>query len=284
MGRKGSPGKAFNFVPLLKYILKHHHEKLPNQSESFIYTHNVRGTDDVRALARQFLDNEKYRIRKGRNQNFVQHVVLSFHVLDREYITSHTLKAVIREFILKKDPMGMYVACPHYDKGHIHVHLACSTIQYKHSTSLHQTKKEFQELKVSMELFQKENFPELVHSGNNHERANERAKVSDPEYRLTKQGRVSRKDLLKEKISYAISTSASMDELAEQLKEMSIPVYSRGNKIYGVVDHNGRRYRFNTLGFEDNIQELEELSREQQNVIDSLQKTRRSKSRLDRER
>ena len=105
-------------------------ERLFENDKSFIVTHNVKGSS-LKGWEAQYNENNTYRKQKRKNSVFVTHELLSWHHRDAKNLTLKKMEAMTREYIKLRNPNGMYIAVPHFDKEHCHVHLCVSGVELK---------------------------------------------------------------------------------------------------------------------------------------------------------
>ena len=54
------------------------------------------------------------------------------------------MEEMAREYIRLRHPKGIFVAVPHFDKQHYHIHICATGIEFKTGKSLRLTKTELQ--------------------------------------------------------------------------------------------------------------------------------------------
>ena len=59
------------------------------------------------------------------------HEIISFHKDDAKNITLDKLEDIARQYVRERNEKGMFVAVPHFDKEHYHIHICASGIEYK---------------------------------------------------------------------------------------------------------------------------------------------------------
>lgn len=92
-----------------------------------MYRHNITGKN-IQEFEKCFLENERYRRVDRKDSVRMRHIILSFNADDSAHLSKDALLDLTRRFIRSYDPIGMYVAVPHYDRDHIHI--AASVIRY----------------------------------------------------------------------------------------------------------------------------------------------------------
>ena len=226
------------------------------EGRSFAITHNLKG-NSIAQWEKQFKNNEQYRQRKRSDSVLLTHEILSWHRDDAKNITLAKMGTMAREYIRQRNPNGIYVAVPHFDKDHYHIHICASGIEYKTGKSLRLSKPDLLKLKKEIQQFQIERFPELSKSVVAH--GKKEKSISDKEYQLKlRTGRESGKEQVIAMLKTCYKKANSKETFFELLKESGIETYERSGKTTGVV-HNGYKFRFYRLGFTD--QRFEELDK-----------------------
>src|ERR1041385_6446186 len=152
--------KRPTFRKLLDYMMNDTdrlHDKLGN---SFCIAHNLKGSS-IDSWEKQLKENETQRKQKRSNSVYFTHEILSWHKDDSPNITLEKMEKITREYIQLRNPRGIYVAVPHHDKNHLHVHVLVSGIEHKSGKTMRMSIDEMQKLKKDVQLFQQVRFPEL---------------------------------------------------------------------------------------------------------------------------
>jgi hypothetical protein len=160
-----------------------------------------------------------------------------------------------REYIRLRNSKGMYVAVPHFDKQHYHIHICASGIEYKTGKSLRLTKPELQKLKKDIQQYQLEKFPELLKSVVAH--SGKAKNISgEKEYQLKfRTGRETEKEIVLAKLKTCYKKAVSKESFFDLLKECGLKTYERGRKISGVI-HGNYKFRFARLGLTEERMEV----------------------------
>ena len=222
-------------------------ERLYKDGKTFTITHNLKGStfDD---WVRQFKANELLRARKRKDSIILTHEILSWHREDAKNLTLQKMQDMTHQYIRYRNPKGIFVAVPHFDKKHFHVHLCASGVEYKTGKSMRLSKTDLQNVKKGIEEFQKTKFPELIHSEVKHDQI-KHSGVSEREHQFTiRTERESDRAKLTFIIDQCFRNSYSKDDFVEALKSHQIESYYRSGKLTGAV-FNGRKFRINRLGF-----------------------------------
>lgn len=242
---KSLRGRAV-FRNLLTYILKSD-EKI---SESHIIRHNLNG-NSIEEWINEFLHNEAGRLHKRKNNILLTHEIISFHPDDAPQLSVEKLERIAREYIERRNPNGLFLGAIHQESngGNIHIHFAVSAVEYATGRSLRMTKKQFQDLKKGVQRYQKEHFPELVHSLPSHGRPLQ-PQLSDREYWHKQHSKeLTVKEKLHLVINLALDEADDLDDFLGKISSNGLEPYFRKGGPTGIL-WNGRKYRFRTLGVE----------------------------------
>jgi hypothetical protein len=169
LSRKSNTGTLMNY--LFKYI----HNEDKTSAKQFIVRHNIRGTN-IQEYTQEFEANEVIRVHKRKNQPSVYHTILSWHKSDAKFLDDAKLRILTKEFITQRGSLNKYVVSKHMDREHIHLHVAVSATNILGKSSSI-SKQAFGQLKISMDKFQREKFPELSHSLPQHGKKKEEQKI-----------------------------------------------------------------------------------------------------------
>lgn len=164
LSRKSGSGQLINYI--FRYILND--EKQPVESP-FIIRHNVR-SHDIQGYIREFKENAGHRTHTRKNQVAIHHTILSWSNKDRDHLTPEKINKMARQYMSLRGLNNLYVGTIHTDRDHIHLHLAMSATELSGKTS-RISKSEFANLKLSLDTYQRELFPELEHSLPDHGKA-----------------------------------------------------------------------------------------------------------------
>lgn len=156
--------KVAGFGRLIEYVGK----ELVNyvgkdDTRSLEILHNLHYTNDLNDIARQFAENDAYR-KQRKGGVTMYHEILSFHAHDRDAITPETLEDITREYLRIRAPNALAYAAPHYDRDHVHVHIAISGVEFRSSKTLRMNNRTFASVRRQIEHYQLTKYPELEHS------------------------------------------------------------------------------------------------------------------------
>ncbi|MEQ9263143.1 MAG: hypothetical protein RLP14_08285 [Owenweeksia sp.] len=240
--------------------------------------HNLRSPyTDKKGIVDEFLNNEAYRkVTSGRVWYY--HSILSLGEGDREQVTPEMMQAIAHKYLqLRGDIIA--VALPHFDTNSPHIHVLESGTRYRENKSSGLRKKELHQLKVELEAFVKEQFPELEHSQVEHGKG--KAYLKEPEYQLQKRTGTSERKYLKTLVHEAYTTATSKQDFLDKLLDHRYIHYERTDGVLtGVISPTtNRKYRFKTLGIAPEqiiaLETQKERSQEQQ-LLNQLQHIRQN--------
>jgi hypothetical protein len=267
-----------NTGQLVNYLFKQEKDNKPKP----ILKHNLRSRT-TKGWTKELDKNFESRIHKRKDNIRLHHTIISFSNRDKKQINAELLKDITKKYIELRGKGNIYLASSHHDKEHIHLHIVMSATKLITGESNRISRQEFKDLKIALDRYQKEKYPELVNSLPSHGKS-QKLQLSDPELKLQdREGKLSQKQGLLETVETVYSRSKSLDNFLSELKSEGVNTYYRGGKVYGVEDESGRHYRFKTLGID--LRKLEELDRQAQVEAKQLQELaslRESKS-LERE-
>ncbi|HZG01000.1 MAG TPA: relaxase/mobilization nuclease domain-containing protein [Chitinophagales bacterium] len=250
--------KRAAFKQVLSYMLDHRDRLYDKDKSSFAVTHNLKGKS-IDKWVKQFDSNEASRRLKRKDSVRLTHEILSWHKADAKHLTLEKLETIAREYIKQRNPNGMYVVVPHFDKHHFHLHVCASGVEYKTGKSLRLSKPDLQRLKVEVQRYQLTRFPELSNSTVDHSK-NVGTRVSDKEVQFKRRtGRETEKEKLIGMLKTCYKKADSRERFYELLEECGLETYVRGGRVYGVV-LDGVKFRFGTLGYtEERFDDLDQF-------------------------
>lgn len=239
--------KRPQFRKLLDYMIYDKDRLTGKDGRGFLLVHNLKGKT-INGWVQQLEENEKFRLHKRKNSVYITHEILSWHKDDAPQITPEKLEAMTREYMRLRGS-GAFVAVPHYDKEHYHVHILASGIEYRTGKAMRLSRAELATLKKNIQQYQVERFPELVHSVVQHGRK-QKTLISEKEYQMqSRTGKTTKREEVRVIVQSCYEQSSSQDDFYARLEACKLSIYWRGGKIYGVVSA-GRRYRFKKWGIE----------------------------------
>ena len=253
-----------NTGQLVNYLFKQEKDNYPKP----VLKHNLK-SHTTKGWTKELNNNFELRLNKRKDNIRLHHTIIYFSNKDKKQINPELLKDITKKYIELRGKDNIYLASSHHDKEHIHLHIVMSSTKLITGESNRISRQEFRDLKLALDEYQKEKYPELVNSLPAHGKS-QKLQLSDPELKLQVwQGKLSEKQELFQTVETVYNQSKSVDNFLSELKSEGINSYSRGGKVYGVEDESGKHYRFKTLGFE--LKKLEELDRQTQEEAKQLQ-------------
>lgn len=264
--------KKAGFKKLLNYMMFDKDRLFDEQGKSFVITHNING-NSIDQWVKQYALNESFRKVKRSDSVILTHEILSWHRDDAKEISLEKLKEMTEEYIRLRNDGGVFVAVPHFDKQHYHVHICASGVGFRTGKSLRLSRNEFTKLKKDIQLFQQSQFPELSKSVVAHGKK-EKGKMSDKEFQYKlRTGRDSKKEVLSAILKTCYKKAISKETFFELLSECKAVPYLRSGKVTGVT-YEGLKFRFSRLGFEEKW--LDRLDKNQDRISE-MEKSRGGK-------
>lgn len=246
--------KKPTFQSLLKYMFNNKDRLKDSTNKSFTLAHNLKG-NGIENWHKQLIQNEHFRKVKRSNSVYFTHEILSWHKDDRKHLSLDKMEDMTKEYIAKRNPKGIYIATAHFDKGHFHVHILASGIEYRTGKALRMSRIEFSGLKKEMQEYQIAKYPELNKSVIKKQMKGN-AKISDNEYQLKmRTDRATDKDQLIEIMKVCYKKACSIESFYELLEDRKISTYERAGKVTGVV-FNKKKFRFSKLGVDEKLSSL----------------------------
>lgn len=253
--RKNAPRQLIRYI--LRYILeeeKHAPEKTKHNLnlDNFVIRHNLK-SKDIEGYVREFKINEGHRIHKRSNQPVMHHTILSWSDKDAALLTKKMLQDMAKQYIKLRGENNLYLGTAHLDRHHVHLHIACSATKLN-GLANRMSKRDFEQLKKDLDRYQKEKYPELLHSLPMHGKAKELQSKSEP---VVFDKRATKKIVLQELLAATCHKARSLDEFIRQVQQTRYELYYRGGKLSGIQCDGDRKYRLSTLGYD--AQKIEEL-------------------------
>lgn len=264
---------------LINYLVKVPDRLVNESGESVLVLNNLR-SENEKGWSTEMMANEEHRIHARSNSIYAHHEILSFHKDDGVHITNEMLRDFATKYIELRAPNAQVVSVAHFDKDHHHLHFAISGVNYKVGSSSSISKSRFAEIKKEVQEMQQSKYPELIHSVVNHEKRQDFAKESLLD--RVEERRLTNKEIISFTLQEAFKKSNSERQLISNLKEEGIEAYHRNEKLTGVW-FEGRKYRFRTLGFYEELTGLQEPWGKQNNDEHETGKEKNNSKDIDRD-
>jgi hypothetical protein len=187
------------------------------------------------------------------------------------------LKDVAKKFIEERGLNNLYAGTKHEDRDHVHLHIAISGTQLNGRSS-RISKQKLHSIKLALDKYQREKYPQLKHSLPEHGRGQRLAKEGIIERIKTE--RQTHKQGLIESLEKAWSDSKSQQQFIAKLKEYGHQPYFRNGVLQGVRYEGQTKYRFSNLGFDKTrLQTFGQVKQTQDKSLAELQSLRSGKAR-----
>jgi predicted DNA-binding protein (MmcQ/YjbR family) len=233
---------------LLEYAINDKKRLFDKNGRSFVITQNLKG-QSIDEWVKEIKENETYRKHKRKNNIFLTQEIISFHREDSKNITLKKMEDMAREYMRLRNPAGIFVAAPHFDKSHWHIHIIAASLEYRTGKSLRMSRQEFSELKQNIQTYQVEKYPELAKSVVRHGRK-KKARITDREYQYKlRTGKQTKREEVIALIKSCSLNTSSQEEFFARLKACKLQHYERGGRITGIV-YDEKKYRFKRLGID----------------------------------
>jgi hypothetical protein len=238
---------------LVTYVFKDQTKLSNERFEPLVIRHNIR-CKKIDTITKEIEQNNTLRSTQRKNNVQAYHSIISFGVGDNKKINNTVLKDIAKKYIALNGKDKQYVITSHIEKDHIHLHAIIGGTKYRTSEASRITKKEFRELKIKLQEYQLEKYPELEHSTVAHG-GNSKDKQYSKDIRATKQ------NTLLSHLGIAYNTAISKDDFINQMKQLGHEPYYRNGKLTGLkYEGIGAKFRLSKLGYD--AQKLEHLEQD----------------------
>lgn len=218
-------------------------------------------TQDSEQLKTEFTENSKH-LKFRKNGVYLYHEVISIkraqHISEDQQ--KEILQNIVSEYLKVRAKNNLAYAVLHEDKtDNLHYHILISANEAENTTRKRLSKADFAEIQTRMEQCVLKTYPELEQKAvftqnltDQEKRERERnAHISNKGAELKRRGgKTSTRDQMKETLAGIFETARDGRHFTELLEKEGLSIYQRG-KQYGIIDRDGIKYRFSTLGLTD---------------------------------
>ncbi len=166
------------------------------------------------------------------------------------------IKDIAEKFISLRGPTGLIIGALHQDQHHCHVHLIQSGVQLGTGLAARISKQEFQEIKRTLNEYQKDKFPELV-SLPEHGKSKNTKSRSMGDLENLKAERRQQEDILQHAVETAYAMATSKDAFIAQIRQEGHEPYFRNDRLQGLKYNGEEKFRLSRFGISE--KELDEL-------------------------
>lgn len=253
--------------PLLNYLFKDEKKLQNKRYEKMIIRKNVR-TRSLEKWVKEFDQNEALRQYKRKDAVKAYHTIISFNGKDRNRIDEAVLKDISRKYMNLRGKDNLYIATAHYDREHVHIHIAESGTRYLSGKANRLSQKEFKELKVTLQAYQEKKYPLLTNSLPTHGKRSAKSYVAGKNCG-------SQKNELQQALQNAFAKSQNLEGFLENLKSRGHEPYYRNGKLTGIRYDGSTKFRFSRLGYsDDKLKELGQRSANEARQLEELENLR----------
>lgn len=271
LSRKSNAGQLITYA--LRYVT---HEKAISKNTNdatLILRHNIRARS-VPGYIREFKENESYRLYKRKDSVILFHDIISFAPQDKKNITHEILKDFSKKYVSLRGNNNLYLIVRHSEKEHEHLHCIISGVALS-GYSARISKQQFKYIKIELNKFQQEKYPELAHSLIAHEK--NKTKSKEGIVQAVKNIRQTDKQSLIACLEKNYVVSNSTTDFLKRLQDQAYIPYYRNSRLQGVTV-SGRKYRFSRLGFDsEKIEALNHNVTLEHKTLQELQSLRAGK-------
>lgn len=250
-----------SYKSLINYVLN---ESKSKDGIPQVIKHNIR-SDDIDGYIQEFHVNEANRKYPRQGQVYLFHEIISLSSNeDPEKVNRKMLEDIANKYCELRGRDGMYLASIHEDKDHAHIHVVTSGLKYSTGMSSRMSHQELIELKLGLQSYQQNKYPELTHSICEH--GSGKKHLTDRAWqKANRENRDKEKIILQETLNKLFSEAKSQKQFLESIRENNLHHYERNGRNEGIVTGNGTKYRFSRLNIDinelkiDNIEENKSL-------------------------
>jgi len=270
-----------SFKTVMGYIFRENEKDNSFMLTKFVKTKNL----VIEELHQQFLSNEQLRVNRRKNNVVLYMDILSFHPKDAQRLDNEKLFQIALKYLSLRAPKSIAVATVHrQEKNHTHLHICFSGVEYKTGKSIRISKDDFkQKVKLEMEKYQQEVFPELSLSKIQHEKpiSPKRELKKESGKILEDRGGLSQKQQILQLLEDVYKCAKSQQDFYEKLQDKGVKLYLRNEKIVGI--EAARKFRFARLGYTPEILQSLEHNPELSKRLKVLEKINQKRNEKDNE-
>lgn len=249
--------KDTSFYQLLNYFEK-------EEVEEYFLWNLYAKKDNKEEIIKEFMDNAEH-LKNSRGSVYIYHEVLSLqdNNLSKKR-QKEILEELTKEYIIKRAYDNLVYGVIHEDTKHLHMHLMISSNKVGENKRFRLSKKEFSQIQKELELYKNEVYKDELEPTYHYNKKREKIKESMVEQEIKhRRKKKTKKDQVREELENIFEKSISKNALENTLEANGFEIYTRG-KNTGVIFEN-KRYRFSTLGVEQNYkQSLKKFEQKEQ--------------------
>jgi hypothetical protein len=224
-------------------------------------------------IINEFLENSKY-IEKSKGKNYLYHEVIS---LSENKLSLKKQQEILikigQEYINKRAKNNLVFGKIHLEKNNIHLHLCISANELFNDRRHFLTKKEFLNIQKEMETFIEKNYSNLKEPKIYNKDLTKTISRKEQE-RKQRTNKISKKDLVKNRVIEILQQSKNRDELNNNLEKECLEIYKNGNTIGVKNSLDSKKYRLKTLNILDDYDKFNKKISEIESRKNELKKVR----------
>jgi len=273
---KSMSRKKVSFAQLYDYI--NSHDEVPY----FVsWNLNLQNHMDRERVLNQFYQNARL-LQYRKNGNALYHEIISFKYtpgvpLNRQMKALHDVTV---KYLQARGNHLLSYGRMHMSQGHLHFHVMLSSNELYQSKRHRLSTHEFNQIRVQCERYLQQNYPELKQPTiYDREQTPNPTQAKNREYEFKKRtGKQTKKEQMREHLLELLLNVPNQD-VEQWLRLHGFEPYKRG-QTFGVT-YNGKRYRFTTLGIQEEFLKARNQEPEPtpvyQQAPDSKEKTQQQK-------
>jgi hypothetical protein len=265
-----------SYKSLIEYILQN-----GKHGKAEVFSHNLR-SDTVAGYIKEFIENESFRQHTRSDQVYLFHEILSFNAMeDTSKLSPEVLHDITNEYMRLRGQQGVMVGAVHRDKEHVHVHMCVSALKFRTGTSYRLSKSQLRELKMSLQEYHKQKYPEISKSFPKH--GTGKGYVKNPAwFALQREKRNMLKEHINDKVRSCFEKASSQKEFLQLLREENLHYYERGGKPYG-IEFEDSKFRFSGLLEQEQLESLPVDMTEEDKALTEISSIREERQEQERE-
>jgi len=256
------------------------------KSHKFSVFHNIysRNTEQLKT---EFSDNARH-LKFRKNGVYLYHEIISItrtqNIPEDEQKT--ILQKIVSEYLKARAKNNLAYAVLHEDKkDNLHFHIVISANEAQDEKRKRLSKADFAEIQTRLEKWVLETYPQLeqtaVFTPNLSEQQKQererKASISNKGAELKRRtGATSEKDRIQTTLESIFETATDGRHFTELLEKEHLKIYQRG-KQFGIIDTDGKKYRFSTLGLIEQWEALDQRMTEQHKTKTQPKETQQEK-------
>lgn len=228
----------------------------------------------VKGYTKEFEENERFRQRLRKDSVLAYHTVISFSSQNKEQVTTPILKDIANTYVSLRGRDSLFIGTVHYDRDHIHMHIVMSGTKYITGRSNRISKADFQKLKIELQEYQKEKYPQLQHSLPEHGKSKKNGRAYAEKNKTHER---TKKYDLQQLLETAYSKADSLQNFLSEVQHHGHVPYYRNGKLQGIKYDGITKYRLNRLGYDEKtLNMLDKRKEKETNELSELKSLRQN--------